>query len=123
MSIYFVCGAYRRPKRGKSVPLDDREQQILQEIERRLYEEDPQLANTVGGRRGVRLPIAGIVLGLAILTLFTVTPLLGALGFVLIVVSTTSLLRSLSLRGVGKSLFGEDSFGKPETPPDGKRRD
>lgn len=89
------------------MPLDDREQQILKEIERQFYEEDPELANavrTISGRRlrrwADRLAIAGIVVGIIILlTTFRFNPFLSLSGFLLIVISTTAVLRSNRRRG------------------------
>lgn len=105
------------------MPLDDREQQILQEIERRFYEEDPSLAQTVGGRGGMRLPVFGAVVGLVMLALFTVNAILGAIGFVILVVSGTAIVHALSLRGGLLGDLGRLSGRNFQTPPGGKRRE
>ena len=55
------------------MPLSDREQKILEEIERNLYEEDPRLARDVsrssrfGGPGRFKLGVVLFLLGLAIL--------------------------------------------------------
>jgi len=77
------------------MPLDDREQRILEEIERHLYEEDPRLAHTVakasfGNRERLRrrLAIVGFIVGvLVMLGSFTSSSLIAGIGFVLMVVS------------------------------------
>ena len=87
------------------MPLDDREQQILAEIERQFYEEDPDLVHAVRniarlGRFGVRLPAVGAILGLAVMRVsFTRYSLVAAAGFVVMVVSLTALVHGLRARG------------------------
>ncbi|CAN5128690.1 MAG: DUF3040 domain-containing protein [Euzebyales bacterium] len=56
------------------MPLSDREQQILQDIEARLRADDPKFAKTVStasvsrdARRRVKLSIAGFIVGFALL--------------------------------------------------------
>jgi hypothetical protein len=71
------------------VPLSDREQKILEEIERNLYEEDPRLARDVerssrlGGSSRFKLGVLLFVLGLAILVGFFVSGqvLIGVVAF------------------------------------------
>ena len=73
--------------------LDDREQQILSEIERQFYEEDPSLARAVRNidrprRFGIRLPIVGLVIGaIVLLAFFTVQTIVALAGFAIIVAS------------------------------------
>ena len=75
--------------------LDDREQKILEEIERNLYAEDPKLAQTVARadlsariRRRRFLAGFGFFAGLAImLGTFTRFSYLAGLGFILMVAS------------------------------------
>ena len=75
--------------------LDDREQKILEEIERNLYAEDPKLAQTVARtdlstriRRRRILAGLGFFIGLAImLGTFTRFSFLAGLGFILMVAS------------------------------------
>jgi len=87
------------------MPLDDREQRILAEIERRFYEEDPAFAEAVRNverpaRFGVRWSLVGLVLGIAlVLVTFTVNLPVATVGFVLMVVSATALVRAFRLRG------------------------
>jgi hypothetical protein len=86
------------------MPLDDREQQILAEIERQFYEEDPDLAHAVRNidrptRFGVRLPAAGAVAGVTIVTLFfTVNTMLALGGFLVMVLSITALVQGFTVR-------------------------
>ena len=99
------------------MPLDDREQQILQEIERQFYEEDPDLAHAVSnisGRRfhrwADRLAIAGIVIGIIVLlATFRYNPFVSVAGFLLIVISTTAVLRSNRHRGGDEDPNGSSS--------------
>ncbi|MGH8944818.1 MAG: DUF3040 domain-containing protein [Acidimicrobiia bacterium] len=86
------------------MPLDDKEQRILEEIERRFYEEDPELARAVKkiekpSRVGVRLSALGVLAGLAIIIAYVSVTWLAALGFLLGVVSATALVNALRLRG------------------------
>jgi Flp pilus assembly protein TadB len=77
------------------MPLDDREQRILEEIERQFYEDDPRLAETVrtaglaaGSRRRLKWALLGLVCGVALMLVFFTTQTLVALaGFVLMVLS------------------------------------
>jgi hypothetical protein len=66
-------------KGNAGMPLSDREQQILQEIEDQLYEQDPEFARGVSSTtlqvhllRNVRRGIAAFVLGFAVLVVFFV---------------------------------------------------
>lgn len=86
------------------MPLDDKEQRILEEIERRFYEEDPELARAVKkierpSRVGVRLAMLGVVAGLAIIIAYVSITWVAALGFALLVASATALVNALRLRG------------------------
>lgn len=86
------------------MPLDDKEQRILEEIERRFYEEDPELARAVKKierppRVGVRLSLLGVVVGLAIIIAYVSVTWIAALGFALLVASATALVNALRLRG------------------------
>lgn len=83
------------------MPLNERERQILEEIERQFRVEDPELerkASSFSGRgqRFLRLPVAGFAIGLALLGTFwleRIGTLLALTGFVLMVVSVTALVR------------------------------
>lgn len=86
------------------MPLDDKEQRILEEIERRFYEEDPELARAVEkierpSRIGVRLSMLGVVAGLAIIIAYVSVTWVAAIGFALLVASATALVNALRLRG------------------------
>ncbi len=78
------------------MPLSDREQQILSDIEARLRAEDPKFAKTVStasvstdARRRVKLAIAGLIVGFVLLLL--VVPLgevlVGVAGFAIMLAS------------------------------------
>ena len=71
------------------MPLSEHEQRILEEIERRLAEDDPKLVEQVGRTdlythlaRRIRLAAVAFVLGCALLLLFVVSPWIAAVGFV-----------------------------------------
>ncbi|MDX1468637.1 MAG: DUF3040 domain-containing protein [Acidimicrobiia bacterium] len=86
------------------MPLDDKEQKILEEIERQFLEEDPELARAVRRierptRVGVRLSAIGVVAGLAIVIAYVSVTWIAALGFALMVASATSLVHALRARG------------------------
>jgi len=87
------------------MPLDDREQRILAEIERQFYEEEPELALAVKnierpGQMGVRIPIAGVLVGLiTVIMTFTVNSFVALIGFILMVVSATALVHVLRRTG------------------------
>ena len=82
------------------MPLDDREQRILEEIERQFYEEDPKLAETVrsatlASLSGKHLKWAslGLVVGVGLmLGFFTRNTIVALLGFGLMVVSVVGLV-------------------------------
>jgi uncharacterized membrane protein len=86
------------------MPLDDKEQRILAEIERQFYEEDPELARAVEkierpARIGVRLALVGVIIGLAVVIAYvSITPVAVA-GFALLVASATALVNALRIRG------------------------
>ena len=83
--------------------LDDREQRILEEIERNLYAEDPKLAQTVAktdlrarSRRRQRLAAVGFFIGLLImLGTFTRFSYLAGVGFILMVASAATITMSM----------------------------
>lgn len=101
------------------MPLDDREQQILAEIERQFYEEDPELANAVknidrSGGLGIRLPLLGLVAGLVTIVVFFATQTVVALaGFAVMVVSATALVHAVRIRGWGSGEEGKESGRDP----------
>ncbi len=76
------------------MPLSDREQQILSDIEARLRDEDPKFAKAVGTttvstnvRRKIKFAIAGFVLGFLLLLLLIVDFWFAAGGFALMLIS------------------------------------
>lgn len=77
------------------MPLNEREQRILEEIERQFYQEDPKLAQTVANttlesvrRRWTRVAFVGFVLGLVVmLASFTQWTAVALGGFLIMVVS------------------------------------
>jgi Protein of unknown function (DUF3040) len=88
------------------MPLSDHEQRILEEIERRLAEEDPRLVEQVGRTdlythlaRRIRLAVLGFGLGFAMLLLFVVSVWVAAVGFVIMVLSSLLLYRYLGQLG------------------------
>lgn len=81
--------------------LDDREQRILDEIERQFYDEDPDLADAVRNIARVpmtvgRLRIAGVlaVIGLVFLVwMFPRNTLLASIGFIVMVGSVFAIVQ------------------------------
>ncbi|MEE8330746.1 MAG: DUF3040 domain-containing protein [Acidimicrobiia bacterium] len=85
------------------MPLDDREQRILEEIERQFYEEDPKLAQTVRNTslatltaRRVRWASLGIAGGLTLMLVFFTSNRFVALAGVLVMTAATFWLVSAS---------------------------
>jgi uncharacterized membrane protein YphA (DoxX/SURF4 family) len=88
------------------MPLSEHEQRILEEIERRLAEEDPKLDEHVGRTdlythlaRRIRLATIGFVVGCVLLLLFVVSPWVAAAGFVMMVLSALAIYRYLGQLG------------------------
>jgi hypothetical protein len=88
------------------MPLSDHEQRILEEIERRLAEEDPKLVEQVGRTdlyshlaRRIRLATLGFVAGFVMLLLFAVALWVAAVGFVVMVLSALLIYRYLGQLG------------------------
>ena len=85
------------------MPLNEREQRILEEIERQFYQEDPKLAQTVAkttlesvSRRWQRLAIVGFVVGLVTMFwFFTQNTFVALGGFIVMVVSAGWLAMNL----------------------------
>ena len=105
------------------MPLSEREQRILAELEESLSKQDPRFAKNVretnvyahGGRR-VRWGIAGFVAGLVILILcFSTSVLLGLVGVALMFVSAVVIERNARLLGraswqdITRSAQGDDA--------------
>jgi hypothetical protein len=82
------------------MPLDDREQRILEEIERQFYEEDPKLAETVRSAtlaslsgRHLKWAVLGLVVGVGLmLGFFTRNTIVALLGFGLMVASVAGII-------------------------------
>lgn len=97
------------------MPLSERERQILAEMEKNLYEEDPTLAgrvpdDTVGpDRRGVKIGAAVFIVGLVALVFFFATGSIpvGVLAFAAMVAGIVILGSSL------RTLFSEPEDGEP----------
>ncbi|HEX9978416.1 MAG: DUF3040 domain-containing protein [Actinomycetota bacterium] len=97
------------------MPLDDREQRILEEIERQFYQEDPKLAETVRDATLASVAghhakwaalgfIAGVALMLGFFTRITLVALGGFAAMVVSLVWMVAILRRRS--GVGASAPG-----------------
>lgn len=102
--VLFALGTVSGTHGVDHMPLDDKEQRILEEIERQFYEEDPDLARAVQriekpSRIGIRLAAAGIVAGLAIVIAYVSVTWIAALGFALLVASATALVNALRAKG------------------------
>lgn len=103
---------------ASKMSLDDREQQILEEIERQFYEEDPGLARAVRDinrprRFGIRLPIAGIIVGVVlVIAFFTVNTVVALLGVIVIVGAASALVYELSDRRPEANPEGDEGSGK-----------
>lgn len=97
------------------MPLDDREQKILAEIERQFYEEDPELARAVENIDSmptvkVRLAALGAVIGLAVILFFFAQNIVFALiGFALLVGSVSVLVPVIRERLVSGEAGENDS--------------
>ena len=116
------------------MPLSDREQRILAEIEHQLRSEDPRLARTVGTKVSVRSPrgrlryaALGTLVGLVMLFGIVVHIAWGLAGFVLMLVSAVyagNLLKSLGadradgLSGQLKGGWGRYVDGRRRPPSD-----
>lgn len=101
------------------MPLSDREQQLLDQIEQALYAEDPKFASSVRsarprarGARWLALCAVGVLVGLGVVFAGLALKLvvLGVVGFVLIVGSCVYAVTLLSARG-------SNSTSKPTTKP------
>ena len=99
-----------------AMPLDDREQRILDEIERQFYEEDPKLAKTVRSAnlatvssRNLKWALLGLALGAALmLVFFTSYTLVALAGFVVMVLCVAWMVAILRRRaGVGMRSSGD----------------
>jgi hypothetical protein len=103
------------------MPLDDREQRILEEIERQFYEDDPRLAETVrtAGRASAsgghpKWAILGLLSGAALmLAFFTRVTLVALAGFVIMVLSVAWMAAIARRRiGLASSHSWKDRLGR-----------
>lgn len=97
------------------MPLDDREQRILDEIERQFYQEDPKLAETVRktslaavSARNLKWAILGLIVGVGLmLGFFTSSTLVALAGFVMMVLSVAWIVAIVQRRtGAGLGAVG-----------------
>lgn len=98
------------------MPLSDHEQRILEDIERRLREEDPRLAETVSSAsvhahviRRIRWGILLFVVGFVMLMLFMVSLWVAIAGFTVMLVA--ALLVYQNLRRMSQEQIQEASAG------------
>jgi len=101
--------------------LDDREQRILAEIERRFYEEDPELADAV---RNItkkvtspwrqRLLALGVIVSIAMVATYLWNVWVALAGFVLLVVSAFFFMREVRGRSGRLRLINGTNEGEPE---------
>lgn len=109
------------------MPLSDREQKILAEIERHFYEEDPALARAVRNidrnpRTRLRLPLLGALCGLVMIgATFTSSTWLALLGFALLVVSATYVVQAVRARGEDEADGDEEQSPRRKNPRRFKR--
>ena len=110
----------RRSYTGLTVPLSEREQEILAEIEKRLSEDDPRLARQVS-RRALRAKTGLFVFlaGFALLIgfFFSGSVLVGVAAFAAMVVGIVLLLGAVGglLRGRGQTPWMSDMWAQVQT--------
>lgn len=88
------------------MPLNDKEQRILDEIERQFLQDDPKLAKAVRTasatdvfRRSARRTVVGFVAGLALMLIFfTSNTFIAMAGFVIMVASASVFVVSIRRR-------------------------
>lgn len=104
------------PTIRRSMPLSDHEQRILDEIERRLQEEDPRFATAVSRKtlsahlsRRVRWAVLSFIVGFVMLMLFAVSVWIAVAGFAVMLAS--ALMVYHQLRVMGQERLGEDELG------------
>ena len=96
------------------MPLNDKEQKILDEIERQFLQDDPKLAKAVrtasasdNFRRASRWSVAGFIAGLALMLLFFASnTLVAMLGFVVMVASGSILVVAIRRRTMSPGSAG-----------------
>src|SRR5215813_10882786 len=92
--------------RRDGMPLNDHEQRILDEIERRLAEDDPNFVEQVGRTdlythhtRGIRMAAVAFLLGCVLLLLIGVSIWIALVGFAVMVSSALMIYRYLGQLG------------------------
>jgi hypothetical protein len=100
------------------MPLSDREEQILHDIEARLREEDPKFARAVATtsvssqlRRRIKLAVAGFVLGFAVMLLLILHVAFGIAGFALMLGSAWFGVTMLKRLGQAEGRLGDQIRG------------
>ena len=88
------------------MPLNEHEQKILEEIERRLAEDDPKLVEQVGRSdlyshlaRRIRRAGVAFVAGFIMLLFFPISVVLAGVGFVIMVLAGASVYRYVGQLG------------------------
>ena len=105
------------------MPLNEREQKILEEIERQFRKEDPDLVRAASSlplarfaKRNVRLLMFGVVAGLVLmLATFSFNTILALIGFGLMVVSVTGLVQAFKEPKPGSSSETIDESSTDQT--------
>ena len=100
------------------MPLSEHEQRILEEIERRLAEEDPRLVDQVSRTslythlaRRIKLAVLAFIAGFVMLMLFWVSVALAVAGFVLMLGSAALIYRYLKRIGREHLRAGQPAGG------------
>lgn len=100
------------------MPLSDREQQILADIEARLRAEDPKFARAVQTttvsahlRRRIKLSAAAFVVGFVLLLLVIVHITLGIVGFALMLSGAVTGINALKRLGEAEGKLGDQIRG------------
>ncbi len=100
------------------MPLNDHEQRILDEIERRLTEDDPNFVEQVGRTdlythlaRRIRLGAIAFIVGMLMLLLFVISPWLAVSGFAMMLVAAVVIYRALGQLGRDQLRAMQDDGG------------
>jgi hypothetical protein len=108
----------RRHPTPEQMPLSDNEQRILEEIERRLKQDDPRFANAVAraGAQGhlarrVRLGVLGFLIGFLMLMLFAWSVWVAIAGFGVMLASALFVYHQL--RRAGRDQLDRYQSGGP----------
>lgn len=113
------------------MPLSDHEQQILEEIERQFYEQDPKGARELSNQtleatliRNFRRGIALFVTGFAVLGVFFFrpAPLVGVIAFLLMLAGATFAYQNFRKAALSKDASGASPLSKIVGGVEGKIR-